>query len=334
MTNTAEFTGYVYAVADVSQAEIHPLQTRISFVLTDFQPNVNKQAVPRSEAANIIATAKHMPVKINFNGMSEGGHSRATPIGPILDARLETIEDREVIIADAVLWRNEYDEIDEYLKSSTAENKRVGTSWELYYKRSEEIDGVEWLHDIVMAGTAIVKDPAYGDRTPILAVAENMELKIKELELKLEEYELMLNQLKFDLEKSMMENGQLMEEYSAVKSERDALVQEKQLEEERQEAEARKHAAEARFNGRKEALSEVGVEVAADDEDLITFIETAADDAFALFIRTHKTVKSSDNEAAASKAEAQIKVPSTISSNKPKLDIVAEALSKYFERGK
>lgn len=331
MTKTAEFNGYVYAVANVEQAA-HPLQTRISFVLTDFQPNVNKQAVPRTEAENVIATAKGMPVKINFNGVSEGGHSRAVPVGPIIDARLETIEDRDVILADAILWKNEYEEIDDYLKSSTAENKRVGTSWELYYKESEEIDGVEWLRGIVMAGTAIVKDPAYGDRTPILAIAEiNMEEKIKELELKLEEYELMLNQLKFELEKSMMERNQLMTEYSTVKDERDALAEEMKVEKERQEAEARRRDAEARFNGRQEALAEVGVVVAEDDDEMRVFLTTASDDVFNLFLRGYKNVKPAE---ASVKAEAEVKVPSTIGSSKPKPDAIVEALSKYFERGK
>ena len=331
MTKTAEFNGYVYAVANVEQAA-HPLQTRISFVLTDFQPNVNKQAVPRSEAENVIATAKGMPVKINFNGISEGGHSRAVPVGPITDARLETIEDREVILADAILWRNEYEEIDEYLKSSTAENKRVGTSWELYYKESEDIDGIEWLRGIVMAGTAIVKDPAYGNRTPILAIAETtMEEKLKELELKLEEYELMLNQLKFELEKSVMDNGQLMEEYSAIKTERDALVQEREIEKEQQEAEARRRDAEARLYGRQEALVEVGVIVGETDSEMQEFLTTASDEVFSLFVRSYRNIKPAE---ASAKAEAEIKVPSTIGSSKPKPDAIIEALSKYFERGK
>lgn len=331
MSKTAEFNGYVYAVANVEQ-EAHPLQTRISFVLTDFQPNVNKQAVPRSEAENVIATAKGMPVKINFNGLSEGGHTRAVPVGPITDARLETIEDREVILAEAILWKNEYGEIDDYLKSSTAENKRVGTSWELYYKESEELDGVEWLKGIVLAGTAIVKDPAYGDRTPILAIAEMiMEEKIKELELKLEEYELMLNQMKLELEKSMMERDELMTEYSSVKTERDALAEEIRLENERKEAEARQRDAEARLRGRQEALAEVGVVVADDDDEMRDFLSTASDDVFNLFVRNYKNVKPAE---ASVKAEAEVKVPSTFGSSKPKADAIAQALSKYFERGK
>ena len=331
MTKTAEFNGYVYAVANVEQAA-HPLQTRISFVLTDFQPNVNKQAVPRTEAENVIATAKGMPVKINFNGVSEGGHSRAVPVGPIIDARLETIEDRDVILADAILWKNEYEEIDDYLKSSTAENKRVGTSWELYYKESEEIDGVEWLRGIVMAGTAIVKDPAYGDRTPILAIEEeNMEEKIKMLEMQNEELRLMIEGLRLDIAALKMERDELEEEYSSVKAERDALVEEIKVEKERQEAEARRRDAEARLRGRQEALAEVGVVVAEDDDEMRVFLTSASDDVFNLFVRSYKNVKPAE---ASAKAEAEVKVPSTIGSSKPKADAIAQALSKYFERGK
>lgn len=329
MIKTAEFNGYLLAVANIEKEEgeesTHPLQTRISFVLTDFQPNVNKQAVPKSEAENIISTAIGMPVKINFNGISEGGHSRAVPVGPITDAKLEKIEDREVILANAILWKHEYEEIDDYLKSSTAENKRVGTSWELYYKESEDIDGIEWLKGIVMAGTAIVKDPAYGNRTPILAIAEtSMEEKIKMLEIDNEELRLMLEGLRLDIEKLKMEHESLETEYSSVKAERDALVQEKQIEKERQEAEAR-------LRGRQEALAEVGIELAEDDEDLRVFITTASDEVFNLFVRNYKNVKPAE---ASNKAEAEIKVPSTIGNSKPKPEAVVEALSKYFERGK
>jgi hypothetical protein len=325
MTNLANFNGYVYAVANTVEQNGHPLQTKISFVLTDFQPNINKQAVPKSEADNIIATAIGMPVKINFNGLSEGGHTRAVPVGPITSAKLDTIEDRDVILADAILWKHEYEEIDDYLKSSTAENKRVGTSWELYYKESEDVDGIEWLHGIVMAGTAIVKDPAYGDRTPILAIAEiSMEDKIKLLEMQNEELRLMLEGLRLDIEKLQMEHENLGVEYSTVKAERDALVQEKELEKERQEAETR-------VRGRQEALAEVGIELAEDDEDLRMFITTASDEVFSLFVRNYKNVKPAE---ASIKAEAEIKVPSTIGNSKPKPEVVVEALSKYFERGK
>jgi hypothetical protein len=325
MTNLANFNGYVYAVANTAEQNGHPLQTKISFVLTDFQPNINKQAVPKSEADNIIATAIGMPVKINFNGLSEGGHTRAVPVGPITSAKLDTIEDRDVILADAILWKHEYEEIDDYLKSSTAENKRVGTSWELYYKESEDVDGIEWLHGIVMAGTAIVKDPAYGDRTPILAIAEmSMEDKIKLLEMQNEELRLMLEGLRLDIEKLQMEHENLGVEYSTVKAERDALVQEKELEKERQEAETR-------IRGRQEALAEVGIELAEDDEDLRMFITTASDEVFSLFVRNYKNVKPAE---ASIKAEAEIKVPSTIGNSKPKPEVVVEALSKYFERGK
>jgi hypothetical protein len=326
MTNLAEFTGYVHAVAAIeNETTPHPLQTRISFVLTDFEPNINKQAVPRSEAENIIATAKGMPIKINFNGISEGGHNRAVPVGPIMDARLETIEDREVIMAEAVLWKDEFEEIDDYLKSSTAESKRVGTSWELYYRESEEIDGIEWLRGIVMAGTAIVKDPAYQGRTPILAVAEmDMEEKIRMLEMQNEELRLMLEGLRLDIEKLEMEHEKLGVEYSSVKAERDALVQEKELEKERQEAETR-------LRGRQEALAEVGIEVAEDDDEMRAFLTGSSDDVFNLFIRTHKNVKPAEASKA---AEAEVKVPGTIGNSKPKSEAVIEALSKYFERGK
>lgn len=311
----AEFNGYVYAVA-----EKHPLQTRLTFVLTDFSPNKNNQAIPRDEAENVIASAVGMPVKINFNGISEGGHSRATPVGPITDARIQTIEDRDVILAEAILWKSEFEDIDEYLRSSTAENKRIGTSWELYYKESEVIENIEWLKGVIVAGTAIVKDPAYGDRTPILSIAElNLEEKVKLVEIQNEELRLMIEGLRLDIEAMRTEHEALKAEHDKVVAERDALIQEKRDEEERQEA-AR------RYENRKEALSEVGYTVDTEDAEIRQFLSTVDDSVFALFLRVNKAVKP------AAVAETQIRVPGTIGSSTPKHDAVADALSKYFSK--
>lgn len=42
----ARVHGYIRAIADSS----HPLQTGLSLILTDFEPNKNNQGVPLSEA--------------------------------------------------------------------------------------------------------------------------------------------------------------------------------------------------------------------------------------------------------------------------------------------
>lgn len=44
----------------------NPFQTELEFVSTDFEPNKNKQAIPKSEAENIINSARNMPNKVNL----------------------------------------------------------------------------------------------------------------------------------------------------------------------------------------------------------------------------------------------------------------------------
>jgi len=164
--------GFIRAVAD----QAHPLQTRLSLILTDFEPNRNKQAVPRSEAEALLRTAINSPLKINFDGSEIYGHKGAKPIGTIIEPALGVDNGREVIIAEAIVWNDINPEVDKYMKQAFAEG--IGTSWEIYYDADAatiDDNGVEWLSGCVFAGTCIVETPAYGpNRTRLLAIAEEL----------------------------------------------------------------------------------------------------------------------------------------------------------------
>jgi hypothetical protein len=170
MRNVVKVHGSIRAIAD----QTHPLQTKLSLILTDFNPNGNRQGIPLTEKENIIRTAPLEPIKINFTGDGYSGHAGAFPIGAISSAYAGQDNGRDVIFADAVLWNDIYEDIDDHLKAAFAEG--VGTSWEIYYTDSEmDADGVQWLSDCIFAGTCIVDVPAYGpNRTRILAIAEKL----------------------------------------------------------------------------------------------------------------------------------------------------------------
>jgi len=163
----AQFTGKLRALA----SESHPLQTTLELVLTDFEPNKNRQQIPDSEAENILNTALNMPIKINYQNGKHKGHSEAIPIGAIS----EVWRDGDQILARSILWKEEYPEIDHYLKTATAEHEYLGTSWEILYQNSETLDNIEILHGCVFSSTVIVDNPAYGFRTPIRSIAEEKE---------------------------------------------------------------------------------------------------------------------------------------------------------------
>lgn len=170
--NVGTVNGYIRAMAVADQQ--HPLQTRLSLILTDFMPNGNKMGIPTKEKENIIKSAFYAPIKINFNGTAYSGHTGAIPIGPIINVYDGQDNGRDVIFGDAVLWNDIYEDIDDHLKAVFAEG--IGTSWEIYYSDAEVDDeGTAWLNDCVFAGTCIVEVPAYGpNRTRMLAIAETL----------------------------------------------------------------------------------------------------------------------------------------------------------------
>jgi len=170
MAHTIHTRGFVKAVAD----QAHPFQTKLSLILTDFEPNGNRQAIPRSEAENIIRTALNQPLKINFTGDGYLGHKGAFPVGPITSAYIGTDNGREVIMGEAIIWNELYKDVSEHLIATLDEG--VGTSWEMYFEESnKDNNGVEWLNNCTFAATCVVETPAYGpNRTRILAIAEKM----------------------------------------------------------------------------------------------------------------------------------------------------------------
>ncbi len=170
MKQTARMHGFIRAISE----QTHPLQTRLSLILTDFEPNRNKQAIPKTEAENILRTALNTPLKINFDGEDFHGHKNAIPIGPIVQAFADTDNGKDVIAGEAIIWNDVYGDVADHLKVAFAEG--LGTSWEIYFEDSENDDnGVQWLHNCIFAGTCVVDTPAYGpNRTRILAIAEEL----------------------------------------------------------------------------------------------------------------------------------------------------------------
>jgi hypothetical protein len=166
--------GYIKSIASDTTIDKHPLQTRVSLILTDFNPNQNKQGVPATEKMNIMRSALNQPIKINFDGAMFHGHSGAIPLGPITKVYEDVENDVPVIRGEAVIWTEYYKDIAEHLKGMFDEG--LGTSWEIFYSESAvDESGVEWLHDCIFAGTCIVDTPAYGpNRTRILAIAEKL----------------------------------------------------------------------------------------------------------------------------------------------------------------
>lgn len=169
----------------------HPFIKEIEVVLTDFEPNANGEGISKTEIDNIIRTSKLTPIKIAVSETGYSGHTGAHPVGAITEAFVDTYQGRDVIMGKAFIWKDQYPAVYDLLKSRSEESEFIGTSWEVYYTSAVEKEGVRWLQDITFAGTCIVDNPAYGNRTPLLSVAEEKE-KMEELKKQNEQLTLLI----------------------------------------------------------------------------------------------------------------------------------------------
>lgn len=248
----------------------HPLQKRMDFVFSDFEPNRNGQGIPTTELENLISTGKNMPIKLVLNN-NEKVHYGSIPIGPISHLEKGTFEGRDAIIGHALLWSEEYPDAVNYIQSKLDAEEGIYFSWEVYYKNAEKIGEVSWLQDCVVAAATIVDDPAYSKRTPLISFSEFVkngdnvmdEKTVKELEAaqaevqKKEQFITELQKRVEGLEKAVATSTGEAETLRQTVTEQTAELQE--LRQYKTRAEAERLAAELRTN-RKAAIEQAGVE--------------------------------------------------------------------------
>jgi hypothetical protein len=149
-----------------SSVLINPAVSWAKFVLTDDNPNGNGQRIPQEEFANLIQSGTFMPIKM-AQGEIKDGHEKALPLGVITHIKQEGNR----LIAMAALWLKERGNDISMLKQLLASNQPVNVSWEILYGDADIEDNVMSLRDTILKAVTVVKKPAYGGRTPILAVA-------------------------------------------------------------------------------------------------------------------------------------------------------------------
>lgn len=151
---------------------VNPFLTLVKFVFADDKPNANNMAIPFDEFAALKLSAIGMPIKIRFLGKGLGGHTGSVPVGHIRDMVVETLDDESHrLVAEGVLYNDEYPEVVEFLKESFDTGDAPGISWEISYKESIVDKGIQWLKGVVARAATFVKHPAYGRRTALLALA-------------------------------------------------------------------------------------------------------------------------------------------------------------------
>lgn len=151
----------------------HPGLRRIRFVFCDDQPNENNQGIQLEDFEGIMKSSVGTPIKMKFFGDSAGNHLGSVPIGHIVSMTVHEDSGVNKLIADGILYADDYPDEVEYLSDSFSKGKAPGISWEVSYKDSLVDKGIEWLRGIVTRAATFVRNPAYGNRTAILALASN-----------------------------------------------------------------------------------------------------------------------------------------------------------------
>lgn len=161
----------------------HPFLTMIRFIFADDKPNANNQGIRYEDFEDIKRTAIDMPIKMKYMGQyGLGGHTGAVSIGHIRSVSEETLEDNSHrLIAEGVLYASEFPDEVEFIREMHAEGKPPGISWEVSYKDEEKDGPISWLKGIVTRAATFVRNPAYGARTALLALASNKEMTDEEL---------------------------------------------------------------------------------------------------------------------------------------------------------
>jgi hypothetical protein len=236
------------AFASVS---LNPFYQWAKIVVTDDQPNANKQRIPEEEFENLIRTGIFSPIKMSEGTISPG---HADAVGKPIGILAQLVKEGNKIISLAALWKKERENDIAMLKDMYLKGTPPQVSWEISYsEEKEEEGGIKALIGTVLNGLAIVTNPAYAGRTSFVAMASegqedknsSMNEELEKLNLKIAELEKTLADAKAELEKQKTDAEVLNRELEELR------VYKENIEKEKAEAE--------KFDNIKKKFADAGI---------------------------------------------------------------------------
>lgn len=332
---------------------LHPYLTTSKFIFADDKgaplstaPSGLMQGIEFEDFDEVIKTSIHMPIKMFYTGHGAGNHLGSYVIGHITDMQKAKAEDgTNQLIAEAVLYAEEFPEEVAHLKKVYAEGKPPGISYEMIYGDSIIKNGVQWLKKVVTTAATFVRDPAYGKRTAMLALASaaddtevipTLKAFIAQAEAVTQQDDPKLNDKggtnveKEELEKAQKEAAdakalaetrtaevsRLTEELEAVKAENETL-----------KGTIQKAEAERKLEVRVRRLSDAGFPLEADAEKATktqNFVVALDDDAFDTYLENLESVKKAAAAAIPSAGAGAAFASLTRTSGIPRPEVVEE----------
>lgn len=284
----------------------NPFLGKLMFVLTDAEPNKNKQGIPQDSFPLLINSGKLMPIKI-AEGQEQLDHENAIPVGPIFDLNI----DENRIVGQAAIWKTEHSEAYNMLKQMFENGEPINISWEICYSEaSVDDDGIEWIQDPILRAATIVNRPAYDGRTPVIAVASEIAQQdadgSTENELSKEEILEKISTLEDEIAKMRKE----LEELRMYKAMREKIDIE-----------------EAKYNERLKEISEAGVQFS--DEELseyrATWISMSDEDFKNMILILKKAMKTS---------QSSVTIPDVTPQQKSIIEVVRQGLLEMKSKEK
>jgi len=172
----------VLSSIEVQPQKDNPFLTIAKFIFADDKGNENGMGIEFEDFPAIAATAINMPVKMKYLGEGIGNHAGSVPIGHIVGMEIEDSVDIKRLLGTAALYADEYPDEISYLVDAFQAGNAPGISWELAYSDSIVKNGIEWLKGIITKAATFVRNPAYGKRTALLALASDQRLTDEELD--------------------------------------------------------------------------------------------------------------------------------------------------------
>ncbi len=206
---------------------LNPTLRWLKFVLTDDQPNENKQRIPQEEFDNLIKSGINMPIKM-AEGNIANGHPGSKPIGVI--THLKQVANK--IEGLAALWSSERPDDVNLIVDEFESGTPPQISWEVPFDEEiEDENGIFTLKGIILRAATLVRRPAFAGRTPVLAIASK-DIKPIEANANIKEAEIMSDEKIKELETKLAEatskiaelTGQLKEKTDGFASVEDELT--------------------------------------------------------------------------------------------------------------
>lgn len=175
MKGTATFESPLLSLtATASDGFLNDTLRYCRFVFCDDKPNVNKHGVEYEDFPTIAASAVGTPIKMRFLGSTIGNHVGSIPIGHITKMEEITASDgSHQLIANGVLFAEDYPEEIAFIENKFDKGEAPGVSWELGYTDKLVKDGVTWFKGLMTKAATFVRNPSYGSKTALLALASD-----------------------------------------------------------------------------------------------------------------------------------------------------------------